>query len=59
MLRLHRVIGTAGFSLAIIIAAGSSASAQIKIGAVLSVAHVPTAAHATASLHYRDNAPGQ
>jgi branched-chain amino acid transport system substrate-binding protein len=37
MLRLHRVIGTAGFSLAIIIAAGCSASAQIKIGAVLSV----------------------
>jgi len=37
MVRLHRVIGTAGFSLAIIIAAGSSASAQIKIGAVLSV----------------------
>jgi len=37
MLRLHRVIGTVGFSLAIIIAAGSSASAQIKIGAVLSV----------------------
>ncbi len=37
MLRLHRVIGTAGFSLAIIIAAAFSASAQIKIGAVLSV----------------------
>jgi len=37
MVRLHRVIGTAGFSLAIIIAAGSSVSAQIKIGAVLSV----------------------
>ena len=37
MLRFHRVIGTAGFSLAIIIAAGFSASAQIKIGAVLSV----------------------
>ena len=37
MLRLHRVIGTAGFSLAIIITAGFSASAQIKIGAVLSV----------------------
>ena len=37
MLRLHRVIGTAGFSLAIITAAAFSASAQIKIGAVLSV----------------------
>ncbi len=37
MRRLHRMIGTAGLSLAIMVAAGFGASAQIKIGAVLSV----------------------
>ncbi|MGO9702232.1 MAG: ABC transporter substrate-binding protein [Xanthobacteraceae bacterium] len=37
MVRLYRVIGTAGFCLAIVIVAGFSASAQIKIGSVLSI----------------------
>ncbi len=37
MLRFHRVMSTAACSLAIMAAAGLSASAQIKIGAVLSV----------------------
>ena len=37
MLKVYRLIGTAACSLAIMLAAGIGASAQIKIGAVLSV----------------------